>query len=133
MGDPTMVDVSRTSEPIDAPSGTPDASLIMQVGMGFWPSKTLLSAVELGLFTMLGSGALTRTEIAERLGLRSRAVDDFLDGLLALRLVERDGQGERARYKNTADTAFFLDRSRPSYSAAFWRWPTTASTASGAG
>jgi 2-polyprenyl-3-methyl-5-hydroxy-6-metoxy-1,4-benzoquinol methylase len=115
MGDPTMVDVSRSSEPIDAPSGTPDASLIMQVGMGFWPSKTLLSAVELGLFTMLGSGALTRTEIAERLGLRSRAVDDFLDGLLALRLVERDGQGERARYKITADTAFFLDRSRPSY------------------
>ncbi len=31
-----------------------DPSHIMQVGMGFWPSKTLLSAVELELFTQLG-------------------------------------------------------------------------------
>jgi 2-polyprenyl-3-methyl-5-hydroxy-6-metoxy-1,4-benzoquinol methylase len=110
-----VADVSLTSLPTDAPAGIRDASLIMQVGMGFWPSKTLLSAVELGLFTIVGSGALTRTEIAERLGLQSRAAADFLDGLVALRLLERDGQGERARYHNTPDTAFFLDRSRPSY------------------
>jgi hypothetical protein len=87
----------------------------MQVGMGFWPAKTLLSAVELGLFTTLGSGVLTGQEIAERLELRSRAVYDFLDGLLAVGLLERDGQGEEAHYRNTAETARFLDRNSPAY------------------
>jgi hypothetical protein len=35
-----------------------DPSHIMQVGMGFWASKTVLSAVELELFTQLGSESL---------------------------------------------------------------------------
>ena len=72
-----------------------DPSLIMQIGLGFWPSKVLLSAVELGLFTTLGSTAMTGQEIAERHSLRSRAVYDFLDGLVALRLLERDGHGHQ--------------------------------------
>jgi len=101
--------------PIDAAEQMRDPSLIMQIGMGFWPSKTLLSAVELGLFTTLGSGALTGPEIAERLDLRSRAAYDFLDGLVALRLLEREGLGDEARYRNTPDAALFLDRSKPSY------------------
>ncbi len=92
-----------------------DLALIMQVGMGFWPSKVLLSAVELGLFTTLGSGFLTGREIAERHGLRSRAVYDFLDGLVALRLLDRDGGGEEARYRNTPETGFFLDATSPDY------------------
>lgn len=92
-----------------------DPSLIMQIGTGFWPSKTLLSAVELGLFTTLGSGELTGPAIAERLELRSRAVYDFLDGLVALRLLERDGRGKAARYRNTAETAQFLDRNSTGY------------------
>ena len=41
----------------------PDPSHIMQVGMGFFASKTVLSAVELEVFTHLGSGALTGEEI----------------------------------------------------------------------
>jgi SAM-dependent methyltransferase len=110
-----MIEPNGGSEPIDAWAETRDPSLIMQVGMGFWPSKTLLSAVELGLFTTLGPDALVAAEIAERLGLRSRAVVDFLDGLVALRLLERDGLGDQARYRNTRDAAFFLDRTKPSY------------------
>ena len=101
--------------PIDGAAEAPDPSLIMQIGMGFWPSKTLLSAVELGLFTALASGALTGPEIAQRLDLGSRAVYDFLDGLVALRLLERDGLGEDAHYRNTPDAAVFLDRKSPAY------------------
>jgi hypothetical protein len=96
-------------------SGAPDPSAIMQVGMGFWPSKTLLSAVELRLFTVLGSSSLTAAEIADQLQLRSRAVFDFLDGLVALRLLEREGSGEAAVYANTKDTAVFLDTNSPAY------------------
>ena len=93
----------------------PDPSHIMQVGMGFWPSKTLLSAVELRLFTVLGSAPLTAAEIADRLELRSRAVFDFLDGLVALGLLAREGSGENARYANTPDTGVFLDSNSPHY------------------
>ena len=46
-----------------------DPSHIMQVGMGFWGSKTLLSAVELDLFTKLGSDGMTAEQIAKDLDL----------------------------------------------------------------
>jgi hypothetical protein len=96
-------------------SSSLDPSLIMQVGMGFWPSKALLSAVELGLFSTLGSAAMTGQEIAEHHSLASRAIYDFLDGLVALRLLERDGHGEEAHYRNTPETALFLDKMSPAY------------------
>ena len=74
-----------------------DPSQIMQIGMGFWASKTLLSAVELELFTNLGSEEMTGEEIAERIGLHPRATYDFLDTLVALRLLEREGEGGDGR------------------------------------
>ena len=92
-----------------------DPSQIMQVGMGFWASKTLLSAVELELFTKLGSDALTGKEIAERVGLHKRATYDFLDTLVALGFLERDGEGSEGRYRNSAETETFLDKGQPSY------------------
>jgi len=92
-----------------------DPSQIMQVGMGFWPSKTVLSAVELELFTHLGSESMTGEQIGERLGLHPRAIYDFLDTLVALRFLERDGDGVDGRYRNTAETAAFLDKQSPTY------------------
>ena len=83
--------------------------------MGFWPSKTVLSAVELGLFTELGSESMTGEEVGRRLGLHPRAIYDFLDTLVALRLLDRDGDGPDGRYRNTPETAMFLDRGNPSY------------------
>ena len=38
-------------------------SRIMEIGLGFWPSKTLLSAVELELFTALGTRRMTGAEL----------------------------------------------------------------------
>src|SRR3954471_18257595 len=92
-----------------------DPSHIMQVGMGFWPSKTVLSAVELELFTQLGSEAMTGEEIGERLDLQPRGIYDFLDTLVALRFLERDGEGSNGRYRNTAESAMFLDKRSPAY------------------
>jgi hypothetical protein len=92
-----------------------DPSHIMQVGMGFWASKTLLSAVELELFTSLGSEAMTGPEIAEALGLHARAVPDFPDALVALELLDREGAGSDALYRNTPATAVFLDKASPAY------------------
>src|SRR5438105_15155231 len=87
----------------------------MQVGMGFWASKTLLSAVELELFTKLGSEGMTGAQIAETLELHPRAVPDFPDALVALELLDREGAGSGARYHNTPATAVFLDKASPAY------------------
>ena len=95
--------------------GAADPSHIMQIGSGFWASKILLTAVELELFTQLGSESMTGHELGQRLGLRSRAVYDFLDALVALGFLDRDGDGRDGRYRNTTDTATFLDKAKPTY------------------
>jgi O-methyltransferase/methyltransferase family protein len=92
-----------------------DPSHIMQVGMGFWASKVVLSAVELELFTQLGSDSMTGQEIGQRLGLHPRAISDFLDTLVALKFLEREGEGSNGRYRNTAETAAFLDKRSSAY------------------
>jgi len=92
-----------------------DPTHLMQVGMGFWASKTVLSAMELGLFTTLGKGSMTANELAAALSLHPRAVPDFPDALVALRFLEREGDGMDARYSNTPETAFFLDKTSPAY------------------
>ena len=92
---------------------------IMEVGMAFWPAKTLLSAVELGLFSTLGANAMTGAELERALGLHRRANPDFFDTLVALRFLDRDGDGADGRYRNTAETAQFLDRSSPHYVGGF--------------
>ncbi|AXQ30458.1 methyltransferase [Solimonas sp. K1W22B-7] len=92
---------------------------IMEVGMAFFPAKALLSAVELGLFTELGTKALTGAELQAALGLHPRANPDFFDTLVALRFLERDGDGPGSRYRNTAETALFLDRNSPQFIGGF--------------
>jgi len=88
---------------------------IMAIGAGYGPSKVLLTAVGLGLYTELGDQAMTAGVIAERLGLVKRPATDFLDALVSLDLLERDGDGAQARYRNTPATALFLDETSPEY------------------
>jgi hypothetical protein len=92
---------------------------IMEVGLGFWPSKVLLSAVELGLFTRLGANAMTGGELRAALDLHPRADPDFFDALVALRFLARDGSGPDARYRNTPESARFLDRDSPHFIGGF--------------
>jgi hypothetical protein len=68
-----------------------DPSHIIEVGTGFWPSKTLLSAVELDLFSVIGAESISGEEVGARLALHPRAIDDFLDALLASGFLEREG------------------------------------------
>lgn len=91
----------------------------MEVGMAFWPSKVLLSAVELGVFSVLGGNAKTGEELQHALGLHARANPDFFDTLVALQFLERDGDGPGAKYRNTPETALFLDRNSPQFMGGF--------------
>ncbi len=84
---------------------------ILQLGLGFWGSKTLLSAIELGLFTELAKGPLDANALTKRLALHQRSARDFFDALVALGMLRRTG----TRYANTPETSSFLDREKPSY------------------
>ena len=84
---------------------------ILQLGTGFWGSKTLLSAIELGLFTQLAKGPLDVAALTKRLQLHPRSARDFFDALVALGMLKRFG----SRYANTTETAQFLDRAKPTY------------------
>ncbi len=84
---------------------------IMQTGLAFWPSKTLLSAIELGVFTELARGPESFAALSGRIGLHPRSALDFLDTLVALGFLTRDGD----RYANSPETDLFLDRKKPSY------------------
>jgi hypothetical protein len=84
---------------------------IMQVGLGFWGSKTLLRAVELGLFTELDDRPLELGELQRRLQLHPRSGRDFLDALVSLGFLVRKKTG----YANTPEASVFLDKRKPSY------------------
>lgn len=62
---------------------------IMQLGTRFWGSKTLLSAIELGLFTELAKGPLDASALTKRLQLHPRSARDFFDALTALGMLQR--------------------------------------------
>jgi hypothetical protein len=84
---------------------------ILQTGMAFWASKTLLSAVEMELFTDLAKHPGDLASVQGRMGLHPRAARDFLDALVALGFLQRtDGV-----YRNTPETDVFLDKAKPSY------------------
>jgi len=98
---------------VNSTSLTLDA--ILQTGFGFWNSKVLLTAVTFDLFTKLGERLLTGAQIGKELALHPRGVADFLDALVAMKFLEREGDGADAKYFNTPATALYLDRQSPRY------------------
>ncbi len=84
---------------------------IMQIGIGFWASKVLLSAVEMEVFTELARHPEDLATLTGRLGLHPRGAQDFLDALVALGFLQR----ENGVYSNTEETDLFLDKRKPSY------------------
>jgi len=92
-----------------------DPSKIMQIGMGFWASKTLLTAVQMELFTHLSQRELSGQEIGDKLNLHERSLYDFLDTLVALGFLTRRGLKETSMYSNASDSDLFLDKNKPGY------------------
>jgi len=85
---------------------------VMDLAMGFWASKVLLSAVELGVFGVLDNGPLDLRALRSRTRLHDRSAHDFFDALVALGLLQRDDAG---RYSNTAEADLYLNPARPGY------------------
>lgn len=94
---------------MEPPAITPDH--ILKTGLAFWPAKTLLSAVEMALFTELEKHPGDLATVQGRMGLHPRGARDFLDALVALGFLRREG----GVYRNTPETSLFLDKAKPSY------------------
>jgi hypothetical protein len=84
---------------------------LLQLGLGFWGPRTLLSAVELGVFSILAKGPLDESQLRERLKLHQRSARDFFDALVALGLLQR----KVGRYRNAPDVDAYLDRTKATY------------------
>jgi predicted O-methyltransferase YrrM len=92
-----------------------DPGPILQTAFAFWSSKVLLTAVEFGVFTTLGETSLRGADLGARLGLHPRGISDFFDALVAMKFLDRDGEGPDAVYSNSPLAAQYLDESSPRY------------------
>src|SRR3954466_14867147 len=90
-------------------------SAITQTAFGFWNSKVLLTAVEFRLFSKLGKRRLTGQQLGTKLELHPRAISDFLDALVAMKFLGREGDGPQSAYFNTPEGLLYLDENSPHY------------------
>lgn len=90
---------------------------IFQMATGFWVSKTLMSALELEIFSKLsGYKAVTIKELQKILGLQDRPTEVFATALVSLGLLKVAGHhnSEDRRYLNSELAETFLDKDKPS-------------------
>jgi hypothetical protein len=94
-------------------SATPaiSAENIMEMATGFWASKALFTATELGVFDALADGPARCSELAARLGLPERSLQRLLTAAAALGLLKRVG----AAWANTEATGTLLVASSPEF------------------
>jgi (2Fe-2S) ferredoxin/predicted O-methyltransferase YrrM len=98
-----------------------------QMIRGYMPSRCILTALELDIFTAVGDGA-TAEQIGTRIKANARAVGMLLNVLVALGLLSKSGDD----YKNTPESArFFIQGSKDNHrngllhTANIWhRWST---------
>jgi len=98
-----------------------------QMIRGFQPSRCILTALELDVFTAVADGASAQ-EIGSKIHANARAVSMLLNALVSLGLLTKDG----IQYRNTTDSArFFVQGSKDNqrngllHTANIWhRWST---------
>ncbi len=88
---------------------------IIDTGFAFQQAKVLLSALEFDLFTILSDKKMTGEEIREKLNLHPRGIWDFLDCLLCLGFLNREGDGKDSFYSNTKESRLYLDKNSEEY------------------
>jgi hypothetical protein len=95
-----------------------DPAEIKKLGNAFCHAKLLLTAAELGLFADLAeNGPATRSQVTQRLGLDGRGCRDFLDALVLLGLLTKEG----GRYGNSAAAASHLVPGAATFAGGFLR------------
>ena len=109
--------MSQATTTAAAPSTvTPEP--IMKLASGFMAAKHLFAANELGLFEALADDPTTIDGLADRIGLTLRAARISADSMVALGLLERDGD----TYRNSAEADTFLAGRTPADLRPFLRF-----------
>ena len=108
----------------EAPLNNISLSPIMQMATGFWVSKTLMTAVELGVFTKISayekdndSTSLTLAEFQNIIGIQERRpAEAFTTALVSLGLLKlnKKNNGEKT-FANSEVSSMFLDKSKSTY------------------
>lgn len=77
----------------------------------YWPARTLMTGVELGIFDRLAVGPQSAEQVATALGLHSEATGRLLHALAAMGVLEQNGPF----YANTQMTSLGLVKGSPYY------------------
>lgn len=91
------------------------AQPLLQMAADYYKWRTVLFAIELDLFSGLIETPMTRARIRDRFGIAERGVRDFLDALVSLGLLERQGE----TYRTAPLAARFLDTEKTAYLGRF--------------
>jgi ubiquinone/menaquinone biosynthesis C-methylase UbiE len=89
----------------------PTPQLFFETANAYQRTEALKAAVDLDVFTALGEGKTTITEIAHRTNASERGIRILCDFLCLMGFLTKDGQ----RYQLTPDAALFLDKNSPGY------------------
>jgi len=73
------------------PLSAKDPDDVLELLLGFWVSRTVMAAVEMGVFDVLAGAGLSEEDAAERLGIRARPARGLFDTCVAVGLLERSG------------------------------------------
>lgn len=88
----------------------PDAAVVLDLLEAFRRSKTMFTAVKLGVFDALEDGPRRLDDLAARLPADADALERLLDACVGLQLLRRDERG----YANTPTAATYLCAASPS-------------------
>src|SRR5919198_2918223 len=103
-----MVPAGRSPDVPTAAVGVPadDPDPVLEIFLSFWIARTVMAAVELGVFDVLSQGGRREAEAASALGLKDRPARGLFDTCVAVGLLERDD----GLIRNTAGAERFLAR-----------------------
>jgi hypothetical protein len=94
----------------------PPPDILLRLGIGHCAARILVAAIELDLFSALAEGPLEGEALRAKAGLDPRGAKRFFDALVGLGLLARKG----ARYRNTPETDFYLDRAKPTFAGTIY-------------
>jgi SAM-dependent methyltransferase len=114
----TTASVTTTPDQTGPPASAVSPEPIMRLASGFMAAKHLFAANELGIFEALGESPAALDALAARTGLTSRAARISADAMVALGLLEREGD----IYRNGEAAATFLTGRTPADLRPFLRF-----------
>ncbi|MBI3124247.1 MAG: methyltransferase domain-containing protein [Ignavibacteriales bacterium] len=87
------------------------ASKIRELANGFQVSRIILTAVELGIFSLLDKHLVSSAEVAKQIGADARATDRLLNALVSLGFLNKVHE----KFYNTDAASSYLVKSKPEF------------------